>query len=86
MDLPENENDLAVSLKDWLEYNLVQFLSRLDLPKNESWAMPVIEDYVLVVAAKDYKDGGVGVFSLSAPSSSPYRIQGLLATALNNGC
>jgi len=65
--------------------NLTRFLNGLDLQGDEAWAMPVIEDYVLVVAAKDYKDGGTGVFTLAPPESVGYRIQGLLSTALNNG-
>lgn len=85
MPLNPEESSLSLSLRQWLELNLTRFLTNLDLPQDESWEMPVVEDFVLVVAAKDYKDGGVGVFSISPPDSSSYRIQGLLATALSNG-
>lgn len=82
---PPEETSLALSLRQWLELNLTRFLTNLDLPEAESWEMPVIEDYVLVVAAKDYKDGGVGVFSITNPEAAAYRIQGLLSTAISNG-
>ena len=70
MPLNPEESSLSLSLRQWLELNLTRFLTNLDLPQDESWEMPVVEDFVLVVAAKDYKDGGVGVFSISPPDSS----------------
>jgi hypothetical protein len=79
-----DEKSIASSLKQWIEINISQFLSGLDLPHDESWGIPVVEDYVLVVAVKDYKDGGVGVFTLSDASSANYRIRGLLETAIDN--
>lgn len=82
---PESERDISLSLKQWIELNITRFLANLDLPVGDQWELPVVEDYVLVVAVKDYKDGGVGVFSITDPESPGYRIQGLLETALNNG-
>lgn len=80
---PSDQN-ISSSLKEWIEINISQFLTGLDLPREEAWGMPVVEDYVLVVAVKDYKDGGVGVFTLSDASSAAYRIRGLLETAIEN--
>jgi hypothetical protein len=82
---PEHDSTLASTLRDWLEKNLTQFLTSLEFPNiEENWEMPVIEDFVLIVAAKDYKDGGVGVFTLAPPESSAYRVRGLIATALGD--
>jgi hypothetical protein len=79
----EREKNLSSNLRIWLEENLSRFLTSLEFDNaNDNWQMPVIEDFVLIVAAKDYKDGGVGVFTLSPPESSSYRVRGLIATAL----
>jgi hypothetical protein len=79
-------NPLSGSLKNWIETNLPTFLTSLPLDPDSSsapWKMPVIEDYILVVAVKDYADGGVGVFSISNDDSQRYRMRGLLAEALD---
>jgi hypothetical protein len=79
----EGERTIAANLRVWLEENLSRFLTSLEFPDAEdNWQMPVIEDFVLIVAAKDYKDGGVGVFTLAPPEGASYRIRGLIATAL----
>lgn len=84
MDLPEYEMNLAAGLREWLEENISRFLSTLEFDNDEdNWEIPVVEDFVLIVAAKDYKDGGVGVFTLAPPESSTYRIKGLIATAMD---
>lgn len=84
--MPPQPNDQSISnsLKEWIEINISQFFAGLDLPHEEAWGIPVVEDYVLVVAVKDYKDGGVGVFTLSEASAAPYRIRGLLETAIED--
>lgn len=73
------------SLKDWLESNLPKFLSRInDEVGNElPWEMPIVEDYVLVVAVKDFKDGLGGIFCIGDSNVPAYRVRGLLADALN---
>ena len=79
-------NSLANSLKSWIETNLPVFLISLPLDltsEGAPWEMPVIEDYVLVVAVKDYADGGTGVFSIHSEDAVAYRIRGLLAEAMN---
>jgi len=76
---------LEVSLAEWLEKNLLKFLTevRQEFSEEVVWQMPVIEDYVLVVSAKDYADGGSGTFTVSSENIDGYRIQGLLHDALN---
>lgn len=73
------------SLKKWLDENLPLFLTRInaELMDENPWEMPTIEDYVLVVAVKDYKDGLGGIFTLGDAHVPPYRIIGLLNEALN---
>ena len=85
MDQPPNPLDIGLSLRRWLDINLAGFLAHLDLPEDNSWEMPVIEDFVLVVAVKDYKDGGSSVLSITPGYLPRYRTVGLLQTALNNG-
>ena len=46
--------------------------------------MPVVEDYVLIVAVKDFKDGLGGVFAITDANVAQYRIRGLIAEALNS--
>ena len=79
-------NPLAGSLKTWIETNLPTFLTSLPLDVNSTgspWEMPVVEDYILVVAVKDYSDGGTGVFSIASDDAQRYRIRGLMAEALD---
>jgi len=75
---------LEISLKEWLEANLPKFLNGINaefLNDNE-WVMPVIEDYVLVVAVKDLQDDLGGFFTLGDSNANGYRIRGLLHDAL----
>jgi hypothetical protein len=74
------------SLKEWLEENLPKFLVSVneDLDIDEKWEMPAIEDYCLVVAVRDFKDGNGGVFSIYDANVPIYRVTGLLSVALNS--
>lgn len=76
---------LAESLKTWLDEKLPSFLttiaSNLD-HETQPWEMPVIEDYVLVVAVKDYADGGTATFAIHSTDAMPYRVRGLLTEAM----
>lgn len=79
-------NPLASSLKTWIETNLPGFLTNLPMDvdsESAPWSMPVVEDYVLVVAVKDYSDGGTGVFSITSDDAQRYRMRGLMAEALD---
>jgi hypothetical protein len=73
------------SLKTWLEEHLPAFLNSIseDFPDDDPWELPVIEDYVLVVAVKDFKDGQGGIFSIGDSNVPGYRIRGLLTDALH---
>jgi len=75
---------IGQSLREWLDENLPKFLLSInaELLDEETWKMPVVEDYCLVVAVSDYSDGNGGVFSIHGDSPD-YRITGLLTTALN---
>ena len=44
------------SLKDWIDENLPKFLNRIneEMDSELPWEMPVVEDYVLVIAVKDF--------------------------------
>ena len=81
----DRPSDLKLNLKDWLDINMSQFLDsvRDDYDEDLTWHMPVVEDFVLVVSVKDYKDGGVGTFSLANNSLTSYRTRGLLHDALD---
>lgn len=74
------------SLKEWLDKHLPLFLNNInsEFLDEQPWNMPVIEDYILVVAVKDYNDGLGGVFSVGASDVPPYRIKGLLREVLEN--
>ena len=85
MDQPPNSFDIGASLRKWLDLNLAGFLTTLDLAKDDSWELPVIEDFVLVVAVKDYKDGGSSVFSITPGDLPRYRTLGLLHSVLDSG-
>ena len=75
---------LEVSLKEWLESNLPKFLNGInaELLDEQEWVMPIIEDYILVVAVKDLKDDLGGFFTLGDTNANGYRIRGLLHDAL----
>ena len=75
---------IQASLKEWLETNLTQFLTNIrgEFQEDPEWQMPIIEDYVLCVAVRDLKDNGSGVFAITAPGSSTYRITGLLQSCM----
>ena len=77
-------DQIQASLKHWLEVNLAQFLTniRSEFSEDPEWEMPVVEDYVLCVAVNDLKDGGHGVFAITAPGSAHYRIRGLLESCI----
>lgn len=72
-------------LKEWLESNLPKFLNGInaELLDENAWEMPIIEDYVLVVAVKDLNDGLGGLFTVGDANATAYRIRGLLYDALN---
>jgi len=76
---------LHQSLKEWLETNIPTYLASLNehMEDFETWEMPVVEDYVLVIAVKDFKDGLGGVFQISDAGVPPYRINGLLQAAMD---
>jgi hypothetical protein len=78
MDAMEN------SLKEWLDHNLPRFLLQInaELLDETSWKMPAVEDFVLVVAVRDYEDGLGGVFTISSGAPA-YRIRGLLTEAMS---
>jgi len=80
-----NGDIIQESLKAWLEDNLPKFLVSVneELDMDEKWEMPAIEDYCLVVAVRDFKDGNGGVFSIYDGNVPFYRVVGLLSTALN---
>lgn len=79
-----SSNPLATSLKSWIEDNLPKFLNNLPIEDSATpWEMPVIDDYILVVAVTDYADGGGGVFSIHSDDAKRYRIRGLIAEALD---
>lgn len=73
------------SLKEWLDENLPSFLQRVNeaMPSEAPWEMPIVEDYVLIVAIKDFKDGLGGVFAIGDSNVPRYRIRGLLNDALD---
>ena len=75
---------LEKSLREWLEYNLPNFLNGInaELIDENEWQMPVIEDYILVVAVKDLEDGLGGFFTLGDSNAHGYRSRGLLHDAL----
>jgi hypothetical protein len=75
---------LEESLKEWLDKRLPEFLVNInsELIEDVKWTLPAIEDFILVVAVKDYADGLGGVFSVTSPSPS-YRIKGLLQEAMD---
>ena len=72
------------SLKKWIDKNLPAFLNSInaELLSETPWEMPVVEDYVLVVGVKDFKDGLGGTFAISGADVSGYRVRGLLMEAL----
>lgn len=78
--------DIEDSLKEWLDKNIPRFLSRIneEIGSDSPWEMPAVDDYVLVVAVRDYKDGLGGIFTLGDRDVSAYRIRGLLTEALNS--
>lgn len=82
-DAPEYEDNMGHSLREWIEINITKFLTQLPYEGNDKWNMPVIEDFVLIVAAKDYKDGAVGVFTITHPDSTMYRVRGLISSAFS---
>lgn len=78
--------DIEDSLKEWLDKNIPLFLRRIneEIGSDSPWEMPAVDDYVLVVAVRDYKDGLGGIFTLGDRDVSAYRIRGLLTEALNS--
>ena len=77
-------NALQTSLNEWLERNIGEFLStiRNDFSEDYEWQMPVVEDFVLVVAVKDLSDDGYGVFKVARAGTPVYRVNGLLGEAM----
>ena len=78
--------EIEKSLKDWLDEHLPLFLNRInaEIASDAPWEMPVVEDYVLIVAVKDFKDGLGGVFAITDANVAQYRIRGLISEALNS--
>ena len=78
--------EIEKSLKDWLDEHLPLFLNRInaEIASDAPWEMPVVEDYALVVAVKDFKDGLGGVFVITDANVAGYRIKGLINEALNS--
>jgi hypothetical protein len=78
-------DEMSESLRAWIENNIPSFLVEVSEFDNfdDGWKMPVIEDYVLVFAVKDWNDGGTGVFAITAKDSAEYRIRGLLEVAFS---
>ena len=78
-------DELQRSLKHWLETNLTSFLTKVrdELTEEVEWQMPIVEDYVLVIGVKDFKDGGNAVFAITDANAATYRIQGLLQAAMD---
>ena len=76
---------MADELKAFLEEKIPKFLIQIssELGSNVPWEMPVVEDFVVVMAVKDYKDGDGSVFSFASKDTPSYRIRGLLHEALN---
>lgn len=77
-------DSLQQSLKKWLEDNLASFLTKVrnEITEEPEWKMPIVEDYALVLGVKDFHDGGNGVFLITDHEAVPYRIKGLLHSAL----
>ena len=77
---------LAEKFQDWLQENLGQFLVNLSevIPDKASvdWKMPVIEEFVVVVAVRDMDDNGGSVMSFASKDAPSHRIRGLLHEAL----
>ena len=78
--------EIEESLKGWLDKNIPLFLRRIneEVGSDSPWEMPAVDDYVLVVAVRDYKDGLGGIFTIGERDVSAYRIRGLLTEALNS--
>lgn len=80
-------DNLTDSLSEWIEKHVPDFLlntsAAAGIDVSDQWTMPIIEDYVLVIGVKDMNDQGGGVFALTRKNTSGYRIEGLLASAMN---
>lgn len=78
-------DQISDQLKEFLEEKIPQFLIDMsaEMGAETPWEMPIIEDFILVMAVKDYKDGDGSVFSLASKNSPSYRIRGLLHDALD---
>jgi hypothetical protein len=76
-------NNIERSLKEWIDEKLPEFLHQIDeeVEGGMPWQMPIIEDYVLVVAVRDYEDGLGGIFTIRDSGVPGYRIRGLIADA-----
>ena len=76
---------LAEKVQDWLQENLGEFLQNLSdvLPSTRTeWKMPVIEEFVVVVAVRDMDDNGGSVMSFASKDTPSHHIRGLLHEAL----
>lgn len=79
-------NIIAEKFQKWMEENLPQFL--VDLPNlspdfaDANWTMPMVEEFVVVVAVRDVDDNGGSVMAFASPDTPPHRIRGLLHEAL----
>jgi hypothetical protein len=75
---------METSLKEWIDASIPAFLNQInaELLDEAPWEMPVVEDYMLIVAVRDFKDGNGGVFSITNGDMTTYRAKGLLMEAL----
>jgi hypothetical protein len=76
---------MADELKAFLEEKIPKFLIEVseEYGGNSPWEMPIVEDFVVVLAVKDYKDGDGSVFSFVSKDTPSYRVRGLLHEALD---
>jgi hypothetical protein len=81
-----DRDQMEIGLKSWIESNLHRFLTTInsELIDEAPWEMPVVEDFVLVVAVKDLSDDLGGTFAIASENSSSYRIRGLIADVLGH--
>lgn len=77
--------NVELKLKEWVHTNLPAFLNAVSetyADGENRWEMPIVEDYCLVVAVRDFSDGGGNVFIFADKDTASYRVKGLLAEAL----
>jgi hypothetical protein len=82
--MPSPTSELSDLLKEWLQDNVPRFLINVSekVGLANPWEMPVIDDFILIVAVNDFKDGNGVVLSVASNESPSYRIRGLITEAL----